>query len=85
MKVIVGRIYKHFIGNLYLVEGIATNTETEEKMVIYRALYGDCTLYVRSYDMFIDKIDKEKYPFATQEYRFQLVKIKNKTDKFIGK
>lgn len=75
MDVKVGKVYRHYKGNLYLVEGIATHSENEEKMVVYRALYGDCTLYVRPYDLFTEKLDKIKYFDVKQEYRFQLVEI----------
>lgn len=85
MEVLVGRVYRHFKGNLYLVEGIATHSETEEKMVVYRALYGDFGLYVRPYGMFLEKTDKEKYPLVEQEYRFQLVEIESKAKDFVGK
>lgn len=74
MEVIVGGVYRHFKGNLYSLEGVATHSETGEKMVVYKALYGNHELYVRPYDMFISKIDKDKYPFSDQEYRFELVK-----------
>ena len=85
MEVLVGRVYRHFKGDLYLIEGIAVDSETKVKMVVYRALYGDFNLYVRPYDMFIEKTDKNKYPLATQEYRFQLVEIESKANKFLGK
>ena len=77
MEVIEGRIYKHFKGDLYLVEGIVLHSETKEKMVLYRALYGRGIRYVRPYDMFVSKVDREKYPNAGQEYRFQLQEIKS--------
>ena len=37
--------YRHFKGNEYQVLGVARHSETEEEMVVYRALYGDCLLY----------------------------------------
>ena len=44
-------IYKHFKGNKYELIDIATHSETLEKMVVYRALYGDGGLWVRPYKM----------------------------------
>ena len=44
--------YRHFKGNYYEVIGEATNSETMEKVVVYRALYGEGGLWVRPYDMF---------------------------------
>ena len=71
----VGRVYRHFKGDYYLVEGIVIHSETDEKMVLYRALYGDGKRYVRPYDMFASPMDKSKYPNAKQEYRFELQEI----------
>ncbi len=45
-------IYAHYKGNEYEVVDIATHSETEEKMVVYRALYGECGLWVRPLCMF---------------------------------
>ena len=70
-------IYKHFKGDLYLVLDVAINTETDKKMVVYRALYGENTLYVRDYDMFLSEVDHEKYPDIKQKYRFELQDIKS--------
>lgn len=54
-KVKIGGIYKHFKGNLYKVLNVAVHSETEEKMVVYMKLYDDYSVWVRPYDMFIDK------------------------------
>ena len=75
MELIEGRIYKHFKGDLYLVEGIVLHSESKEKMVLYRALYGNGLRYVRPLEMFLSKVDREKYPNVEQEYRFQLQDI----------
>ncbi len=44
-------IYKHYKGNLYEVLDIANHSETLEKMVVYRALYGEKELWVRPIEM----------------------------------
>lgn len=72
MEIKIKGVYKHFKGDKYIVEDIAINSETLEKMVIYRALYGDNTLYVRPYEMFVEKVNKNG-----QEYRFELQNIKS--------
>lgn len=77
-------IYRHFKGDYYLVEDIALDSETKEKMVVYRRLYGDGSLWVRPLDMFLSLVDKNKYPNVSQEYRFELVNIETVTDKFKG-
>lgn len=72
----INGIYKHYKGDLYLVEGIAINSETEEKMIIYRALYGNNELWVRPYNMFFDEVNKNG-----QKYRFELQNIQSVRDK----
>ena len=69
------RVYRHFKGDYYLVEDLARDSETGEWCVIYRKLYEDGGLWVRPLSMFLSKVDKEKYPNAAQEYRFELQDI----------
>lgn len=74
----INGIYKHFKGGLYLVEDIALNSETKEEVVVYRALYGDCKLWIRPKDMFLSEVDREKYPNVKARYRFELQTIDSK-------
>ncbi len=67
-------VYRHYKNKYYVVEDVAEHTETGEKLVIYRALYGENKLWARPYDMFLSEVDHEKYPDVKQKWRFEEVK-----------
>jgi hypothetical protein len=50
-------VYRHYKGNTYQVIGIAKHSETEENLVVYRALYGAFGLWVRPLDMICEKVE----------------------------
>ena len=66
-----GFIFRHFKGDLYLLIDFAKHTETGEEMVVYKALYGDCGLYVRPYNMFVEEVPVGKENPTGQKYRFE--------------
>jgi hypothetical protein len=78
MELKKNRVYKHFKGDYYLVIDVVTHSETKKEMVLYQQLYGDGKKYVRPKDMFLSKVDKEKYPNVKQVYRFELQEIESK-------
>lgn len=66
----VGKKYRHFKGMEVYVEMIAKDSETLEKMVVYKHL-GEDEYWVRPYDMFNSEVDHQKYPDIKQKYRFE--------------
>lgn len=66
-----GEQYRHFkLGKIITIFGISRHTETEEISVIYNY---ENKIWNRPLDMFMSEVDKEKYPNATQKYRFEKV------------
>jgi len=62
-------LYQHYKGNLYEVMMTAQHSETEEWMVVYKALYGAQGMWVRPYEMFVQEVEVE----GTLVPRFQKV------------
>lgn len=61
-------LYQHYKGNHYEVLGVAQHSETEEELVVYRALYGDGELWVRPLAMFTECIPVEGSCIKRFEY-----------------
>jgi hypothetical protein len=72
--VVVGCKYKHFKGNVYKVLALANHTETNELLVVYQDLNNEGKVWARPIEMFLSKVNKEKYPNCLQEYRFERIK-----------
>lgn len=60
--------YKHFKGDIVEVIAIALDSETLEEKVVYK--HKD-KIWVRGKEMFLSKVDNEKYPEVKQIYRFE--------------
>ena len=60
--------YRHFKGNEYVVIGLARHSETQEEMVIYRALYGDFGLWVRPAQMWNETVERDGKTFRRFTY-----------------
>lgn len=54
-------IWRHLKNKLYRIIAIAQHTETDEKLVVYQAMYGNNGIYARPLDMFMSKVDRKKY------------------------
>ena len=71
----VGYLYRHFKGGLYIVTDIAVHSETEEPMVIYRSWHDPLLVWCRPLSMFLSEVDHEKYPDVKQLMRFKRCEI----------
>jgi hypothetical protein len=52
-------LYRHYKGKLYRVYTVARHSETEEELVVYRALYGDGGVWVRPLAMFTEIVERD--------------------------
>lgn len=68
-----GDTVRHFKGNLYELLCFARCSETQEELVVYRALYGERGVWVRPKAMFFSEVDHGKYPDCAQHWRFERV------------
>lgn len=63
-------IYRHYKGNRYELLAVATHSETLEKMVVYKALYGNEEVWVRPAGMWNERVmynGKEVLRFQLEE------------------
>ena len=75
-EVQIGRVYRHFKGNYYFVEDVAYDSETKERMVVYKPLYNredNRQLWVRPEKMFLEEIPERPDNITGQKVRFELV------------
>ena len=71
----IGRVYRHFKGDFYLVEAVANDSETGEPLWSTASSTGTAGSGCGPFAMFLSPVDKAKYPDAAQEYRFELQEI----------
>ena len=75
-QVKIGRVYRHFKGNYYFVENVGYDSETKERMVIYKPLYeraDGSSIWVRPEKMFLEEIPERPDNITGQKRRFVLV------------
>ena len=75
-QVKIGRVYRHFKGNYYFVENVGYDSETKERMVIYKPLYERAdgrSIWVRPETMFLEEIPERPDNITGQKVRFELV------------
>lgn len=60
--------YRNFKGKEYEVLGVARHSETEEELVVYRALYGDFGLWVRPVSMWNETVERDGKTFRRFTY-----------------
>ena len=75
-QVKIGKVYRHFKGNYYFVENIGYDSETKERLVIYKTLYereDGKSIWVRPEKMFLEEVPVDRPDNITgQKIRFEL-------------
>lgn len=78
-QVQIGRVYRHFKGNYYFVENVGYDSETQDRMVIYKPLYereDGKSIWVRPESMFLSEIPLDRPDNIThQTHRFEVVEF----------
>ena len=68
MEIIKLGRYRHYKGGEYEVFGVASHSETQESLVIYKALYGDFSLWARPLKMFLENVEVSGKTIPRFEY-----------------
>ncbi|OGF65427.1 hypothetical protein A2Z53_00240 [Candidatus Giovannonibacteria bacterium RIFCSPHIGHO2_02_42_15] len=68
MEIIKLGKYRHYKGGEYEVFGVASHSETQESLVIYKALYGDFSLWARPLKMFLENVEVSGKTIPRFEY-----------------
>lgn len=53
------KFYRHFKGGIYKFVGIARDSESQEEMVVYQAVYGERQMWVRPKEMFFGEVVRD--------------------------
>ena len=80
-EVKIGKVYRHFKGNYYFVENVAYDSESQERLVIYKPLYNRKDghyIWVRPEKMFLEEIPERPDNITGQKHRFELCEEINK-------
>ena len=75
-EVKIGKVYRHFKGNYYFVENVAYDSESKDRVVVYKPLYyreDGHYIWVRPEKMFLEEIPQRPDNITGQKYRFELV------------
>mgnify|MGYP004446597511 CR=1 FL=1 len=59
-----GKYYRHFKGNYYRLLHFAYDCETEERMVVYQAMYGEGKIWIRPEKNFFEEIESGEKRFT---------------------